>query len=352
MIALLLRRLLFIVPTLIATSLIVFGLQTLIPGGPAQAIAGEGATPEMVAAIEKRLGLDQPLIVQYGSWIWGLLQGDLGTSYTSSVSVNDIVAVRLPVSFQLILMSIPLALVVGGALGIWAAIRAQRWDGKAVMSLSALGLSIPEFYLAALAAGIVGLQWRLLPPVGYVPITTSFWGNIETMILPTLVLAMPTAALICRHMRSSMVRELDSVHIRTAWAMGLRPREIYFNYALRIAVAPLITYVPLAIASLIGASVLVEGVFALPGLGSAIMTAVSTRDYGTLQGITILVAAIVIALNLVADIVLILIDPRLRVAGRRRGRRGGVAPEPVAAALPVVVREPSQESLLTVRSEA
>lgn len=310
----LVRRLIALPLTLLLLTFIVFLLQALIPGGPAQAIGGTNATPSELAAISRTLGLNHPFMVRYWSFVVGALHGSLGTSYATRQPVTSVISHRLTPTVELVVGTFLLATVIGGAIGVWSAIRRTKPDGRIVLALTGIGLAVPEFWLAGVAAGILGLYLKLVPAVGFVPPSAGPWSNLHSVILPIGVLSLASGALVCRQTRSAMGTELQSPHVRSAWAMGLSPRRVYAEYALRNALAPLVTYLPLVVAGLVGATVVVEDVFNIPGIGSAIVAAIQGRDYPTLQGITLCLAVLVVALNLIADLLLMALDPRLRKA--------------------------------------
>lgn len=312
-----LRRLATAIPTIVVTTILVFALRYLLPGGPVQAMLGGGSgqyTGSQIAALEARLGLNAPVPVQYWHWLVGVLHGNLGTSYYSQLPVTTVLAPRVIPSLELIVGALVVSTVVGGGLGMLAAIKRGRQAGKVIQMGTGLGLSIPDFWLAAVAAGVLGLTWNIFPAVGFTPISQSLTGNIDTLTLPVLVLSVVTGCFLARHVASAMAAALDSPYIRTAWAMGLPPRKIYLNCALRNAVAPVITFIPLAVTALVGGTVLVENIFAIPGLGTEIVTSVSNEDYPVVQAIVLLVGVLVAVLNLLADIGLALSDPRIRNA--------------------------------------
>ena len=312
-----LRRLATSIPTVFVSTILVFALRYLLPGGPVEAMLGGGTgqyTSSQIAAIEARLGLNAPVPVQYWHWLTGVLHGNLGTSYYSQQPVSTVIGPRVIPSLELIVGALIVSTVVGGGLGMLAAIKRGRPAGKAIQLASGLGLSIPDFWLAAVAAGVLGLTWSIFPAVGFTPISQSLSGNIDTLTLPVLVLSVVTGSFLARHVSSAMAGALDSPYIRTAWAMGLPPRKIYLNCALRNAVAPVITFIPLAFTALVGGTVLVENIFAIPGLGTEIVSSVSNEDYPVVQAIVLLVGVLVAVLNLLADVGLALFDPRIRNA--------------------------------------
>lgn len=312
-----LRRLATSIPTIIVSTILVFVLRYLLPGGPVQAMLGGGTgqyTPRQIAAIEARLGLNAPAPVQYWHWITGVLHGNLGTSYYSQQPVTTVIAPRVIPSLELIVGALVVSTVVGGGLGILAAVNRGRPAGRTIQLGTGLGLSIPDFWLAAVAAGVLGLTLNVFPAVGFTPISESLSGNLDTLILPVLVLSVVTGSFLARHVSSAMAGALDSPYIKSAWAMGLPPRKIYLNCALRNAVAPVITFIPLAFTALVGGTVLVENIYAIPGLGTEIVSSVSNEDYPIVQAIVLLVGVLVAVLNLLADIALAFFDPRIRNA--------------------------------------
>ena len=312
-----LRRLATSIPTIIVSTILVFVLRYLLPGGPVQAMLGGGTgqyTPQQIAAIEARLGLNAPVLVQYWHWITGVLHGNLGTSYYSQQPVTTVIAPRVIPSLELIVGALVVSTIVGGGLGILAAVYRGRPAGRTIQLGTGLGLSIPDFWLAAVAAGVLGLTLNIFPAVGFTPISESLSGNLDTLILPVLVLSVVTGSFLARHVSSAMASALDSPYIKSAWAMGLPPRKIYLNCALRNAVAPVITFIPLAFTALVGGTVLVENIYAIPGLGTEIVSSVSNEDYPIVQAIVLLVGVLVAVLNLLADIALAFFDPRIRNA--------------------------------------
>ncbi len=313
-----LRRLATSIPTILISTMLIFALRFLLPGGPVQAMLGGGAegeiTDEQIAAMEKRFGLDSSIPVQYWHWLTHVVQGDLGTSYYSQQPVTTVLGQRILPSLELIVGALLVSILVGTALGIVAAVRRDRPTGRVVRLATGFGLAVPDFWLGAVAAGTIGLALGIFPAVGFTPISESLGDNLYTLTLPVLVLAVVTASFLARHISSAMATALDSPYIRTAWAMGLPSRTIYLNCALRNALGPVITFIPLAFAGLVGGTVLVETIFAIPGLGTEIMRSVTSQDYPVVQGIVLLVGVLVAVLNLLADILLAFIDPRIRRA--------------------------------------
>jgi peptide/nickel transport system permease protein len=317
MTSIILRRLATSIPTIFVSTILVFALRYLMPGGPVEAMIGGGTgqyTPSQLAAIEARLGLNAPVPVQYWRWLTGVLRGNLGTSYYSQQPVTTVIGPRVMPSVELIIGALVVSTVLGGGLGLLAAIKRGRPWGQAIQVGTGLGLSVPDFWVAAIASGVLGLTLNIFPAVGFTPISQSLSGNIDTLTLPVLVLSIVTGSFLARHVSSAMAAALDSPYVRTAWAMGLPPRTIYLNCALRNAVAPVITFIPLAVTALVGGTVLVENIFAIPGLGTEIVNSVANEDYPVVQAIVLLVGVLVALLNLLADVGLALFDPRIRNA--------------------------------------
>ncbi|HLH70501.1 MAG TPA: ABC transporter permease [Candidatus Dormibacteraeota bacterium] len=308
----LLRRLATLLPTAVVGTMVVFSLDQLTPGGAAEAAAGPNATPQQIATLRHEMGLDKPLPVQYGTWLAGLFHGDFGRSLLNRQDVGAEITQRLPVTIELTVAALVVALVVGIPLGILSASRRRsRLDGT-ILGVSGLGLAIPEFLLAMLAVDIVCLKLGWLPPTGWTPISQGLGANLQTLVLPALTLGSGAAAVITRQTRGAMVEVLDSPFIRTAWALGLPQRQIYFRFALRNALISVITVVGLIAAALLGAAVLIERVFVLPGMGSMLVDAVTQKDFPVTQGVTVVFIAIVILINLLVDISYAILDPRIR----------------------------------------
>ena len=316
------RRLVTSAVTVIGCSILVFTLRFLLPGGPVQdmiggsgqsSAGGGGQVPGAeIKALEQKFGLNHPVWVQYWNWVVaGVFHGDFGRSYYSDEPVRTVLLQRLGPSLELIVGALVVAVLAGGGLGIYSAIRRERFGGRVVLAATGLGLSFPDFWLATIAAGFLGLKLHIFPPL-WPGLNPSFLASIHYVILPVLLLSIVSGAFICRQLHSSMAEALRSPYVRTAWAMGLSPRTIYMNYALRNAVGPVITLIPLSFAALVSGTVLVEYIFNIPGLGSEIVTAVINLDYPVVQATVLLLAVVVAILNLLADIALSLLDPRIR----------------------------------------
>ena len=308
----LLRRLGTIVPTLVLVSMLVFGLQQLLPGDPAVILAGEDQDPGVVAYLRQKMHLDQPLPVQYLYWVGGVLRGDLGESLRVQKPVLYLVAEKLPVTLQLASMAIVIAVLIGVTAGVVSAVRrGTAWDYAA--NLFALwGLSIPNFWLGILFILLFAVRLGWLPASGYVSPFEDLRGNLAAMIMPAFVLGNAFAAVLMRHTRSSMLNVMSADYVRTARAKGLSERVVVLKHALRNALIPVITLGALGFGELLGGTVLTETVFTIPGFGKLVVDAVFNRDYAVVQGVVLVTATAFIVLNLLADLAYFAVNPRMR----------------------------------------
>ncbi|MFC4276513.1 ABC transporter permease [Achromobacter aloeverae] len=312
MIKLILRRVIVAIPTLILVSIIVFALQKLLPGDPVLTLAGEERDPAVLDYLREKYHLNDPMPVQYVAWVKQVMTGDLGKSLRTDVPVTQLIAQKLPVTLQLAAMAMVLALLVGIPTGILAAVRKGKLTeyGANVAALS--GMSIPNFWLGIILIMVVSVQLRWLPASGYVSPSEDFWLSIKTMLMPAIVLSTSLAAYLMRHTRSSMLEALGADYVRTARAKGVSPRNVVLRHALRNALMPIITLVTLLFGELLAGAVLTEQVFTIPGFGKLVVDAVFNRDYAVVQGVVLCVAVGFIAMNLLADILYIVVNPRLR----------------------------------------
>ncbi|SDB37537.1 ABC transporter permease [Bauldia litoralis] len=307
-----LSRLAGIVATLFLLSIVVFCLQLLLPGDIASILAGEDRSPETLAAISERFGLDQPIPVQYVRWLGNALQGDLGMSMRFNQPVSTLVLSKLPVTFQLATMALIFAILIGVTSGIIAAVFAGTAIDQTLGVFSILGFSIPNFWLGILLIMVVSVQWGLLPASGYVSPFVDPWQSFRTMLMPAFVLGSQLAAVLMRHTRSAMIEVLHSDYVRTAHAKGMPRWRIIIKHALRNALVPVVTLGALEFGQLLGGSVLTEWIFTIPGIGKLLVDAVFNRDYPIVQAVVLCSGAIYITLNLLADIAYVFLDPRTR----------------------------------------
>ena len=312
MFAYFIRRLVSIVPTLVFVSMLIFGLQQLLPGDPAQILAGEDQSPAVIAHFREKLKLDKPLPVQYGYWMAGVLQGDLGESVRTQLPVRELILQKLPVTVELALLSMLIAVLISIPAGVISAVRrGSAWDhGATVFALS--GLSMPNFWLGILMILLFSVQLGWLPASGYVSPFENLGANLAAMIMPAFVLGTGISAVLMRHTRSSMLQALAADYVRTARAKGLSESVVVIKHALRNALTPVITLGALELGTLLSGAVLTEQVFTIPGFGKLIIDAVFNRDYAVVQGVVLVTATAYILLNLLADMAYFLFNPRLR----------------------------------------
>ena len=311
-----LRRILLLVPIMLGVSFLTFAVFRLIPGDAAILTCGFGCTPEVVEALRADLGLDRPWYEQYGDWVWGIVQGDFGVSITESgLSVSTELGRRLPITGEILIMSVIFSLVLGVPAGVISAIRPGTVLDHVARVVSVLGLSIPNFWLGILVItfGLVWFGWT--PPQfgrAYVPFFDDPWVNLQQFFFPSLVLATGIAAGIMRLTRSSMLEVLRNDYIRTAWSKGLRERTVVIRHALKNALIPVVTVVGLSIGGLISGAVLVERVFALNGVGFWVVESVIRRDIFVVMSLTLIFALTYVLANLIVDILYGWLDPRIR----------------------------------------
>ncbi|MBV9964145.1 MAG: ABC transporter permease [Alphaproteobacteria bacterium] len=312
MFAYIVRRILATIPVMAVVAIFVFALLYLSPGDPAAIIAGDTATVEDIARIHAKLGLDQPLYVQFASWVWRLLQGDLGISIFTNLPVSRLIEQRLEPTVALTIATLIVSVVAAIPMGVLAAWKAGSWIDRLVMVFAVLGFSVPVFVLAYILIFVFAIWADLLPVQGYVSITAGFWPFLSHIILPSAALGMIYAALIARITRASMLDVLAQDYIRTAQAKGLANEQVLIGHALKNAAVPIVTIIGIGIALLIGGVVVTETVFAIPGLGRLTVDAILRRDCPIIQGIILIFSAAYVVINLLVDLSYTLIDPRIR----------------------------------------
>jgi peptide/nickel transport system permease protein len=306
------RRLLQLLPTLFLVSVLIFGLQQLLPGDPALVMAGEERDPQVIEQIRRQYHLDRPLPVQYFHWISGVLAGDLGESMRIKQPVTRLIAEKLPVTIQLATMAMLFAVLIGIPAGVISAVKEDSaWDvGVNVFAL--WGLSTPNFWLGIMLIFLFSVQLGWLPASGFVSPFENLRQSLATTVMPAFVLGNAIAAVLMRHMRSAMLQAIGSDYVRTARAKGLIERTVILKHALRNALTPVITLGALEFGTLLSGAVLTEQVFSIPGFGKLIVDAVFNRDYAVVQGVVLVTASVYIVLNLLADVLYVLVNPRLR----------------------------------------
>jgi peptide/nickel transport system permease protein len=308
-------RLLQVIPTILLVSVMVFALQQLMPGDPAVVLAGEErGDPQVLAQIRAELWLDRPLVVQYLHWMGGVVHGDLGFSWRIREPVSQLVLTKLPVTLQLGVMAFAIALLVGVPMGILSAVYRNRPLDYIANFIGLAGLSTPNFWLGIMLILLVSVNLGWLPPSGYVPLTEDWRQSLATTIMPAFVLGNAIAAILMRHTRSAMLTALDQDYVRTARAKGLLEVRVVIRHAFRNALVPVVTLGALELGTLLSGAVLTEQVFSIPGFGKLVVDAVFNRDYPVVQGVVLVTACLYILLNLLADVLYTVINPRLRGA--------------------------------------
>jgi peptide/nickel transport system permease protein len=312
MLAFLGKRLLQLIPTLFFVTVIIFLLQQLLPGDPALVMAGEEKDPEVIEQIRRQYRLDQPLPIQYVYWLKNVLTGNLGESMRLKEPVARLIAQKFPVTLQLALMALLISLAIGIPAGVISAVKKNTATDYMVNFISLWGISTPNFWLGIMLIFLFSVQLGWLPASGYVSPFEDFWQSMKTTILPAFVLGNSFAAVLMRHTRSAMLQAMSADYVRTARAKGLAEKIVILKHAMRNALTPVITLGALEFGTLLSGAVLTEQVFSIPGFGKLIVDSVFNRDYGVVQGVTLITATTYILLNLLADIAYVLVNPRLR----------------------------------------
>ena len=314
MYAYIVKRLLLAIPTILIISVFVFSLQKLLPGDPILVMAGEERDPQTIAYLRERYRLNDPLPVQYVAWLGAAVQGDLGISLRTNQPVLHLIAQKLPATIQLAIMAIVIAFLIGVPMGILAATHKNTVLDYVANIVALSGLSIPNFWLGIMLILLVSVQLKWLPASGYEPIFDDPVRSLRTMIMPAFVLGNALAATLMRHTRSSMLSVLNSDYIRTARAKGLPERSVILQHSFRNAMLPIVTIGALLFGDLLAGAVLTEQIFTIPGFGKLIVDAVFNRDYAVVQGVVLCTAVGFILMNLLADVLYVLLNPRMRPA--------------------------------------
>ncbi len=308
----LVRRVAQIVPTLFIVSMLIFGLQQLLPGDPALVLAGEEQDPTVIAHLRERLHLDQPLPLRYLYWLRGVSHGDLGESVRTQQPVLSLILEKLPVTLELGALAMLIAVAIGIPAGVISAVkRGSAWDYAANV-VALWGLSTPNFWLGIMLILLFSVTLGWLPASGYVSPFDNLRENLASMVMPAFVLGNAIAAVLMRHTRSAMLQVLSSDYVRTARAKGVAEHRVVLTHALRNGLIPIITLGALELGSLLSGAVLTEQVFTIPGFGKLIVDAVFNRDYAVVQGVVMFTATAYIILNLAADITYAIVNPRIR----------------------------------------
>ncbi len=308
----LIRRIAATIPVMVVVGIFVFLLLHLTPGDPAAVIAGDYASPEDIKRIREKLGLNEPILVQFGTWVWHLMQGDLGISIFSDLPVSYLIAQRLEPTLALSVATIIIAVLISIPLGVIAASKAGSFIDRMTMVIAVLGFSVPVFVIGYILMYVFAIQLKWFPVQGYVPIAKGFLPFLHSITLPSLALALLYTALIARITRASVLEVLTEDYIRTAHAKGLTSNTVLMRHALKNAAVPIVTIIGIGIALLIGGVVVTESVFNIPGLGRLTLDAILRRDYPIIQAVILVFSGIYVLINLLVDISYTFLDPRIR----------------------------------------
>ena len=307
-----LQRLLAAIPVLLIVAILVFGLLYLTPGDAAVMMAGELAEPEDIQRIREDLGLDRPFHIRLGLWLGALFQGDLGNSVFSNYKVTTLISDRVEPTLSLAILTTLFSIMVGVPMGVAAAWKANTWLDRMVMLVAATGVAVPAFFLGFILIWVFGLKLPIFPVAGYTSIFDGFGAWISRLILPMLATASFFVAIIARMTRASMMEILHQDYIRTARSKGLQERIVLFRHAIRNAALPVLTIIGIGMAALFSGLVVVEKVFAIPGMGRLLVDSISTRDYPVIQGMILVVSLIYVLMNIFIDVLYTFFDPRIR----------------------------------------
>lgn len=312
MLRLIVQRLLALVPLLFFVSVLTFSFTSLLPSDPVDLIIGDTGTQEQYEIVRERLGMNQPVVVRYVQWLGRAVQGDLGTSFFNSVSVMGAVMQRLPVTLSLTAVSALIAIIIGVAAGVAAALRPRSWIDRLATLGATFGQAVPNFWFGLILAAIFAVNLRWFPATGFTPISASPWDWLRSVILPSIALGTSSSAAIARQVRSAMVGVLQQDYIRAARAQGLSTRRVIFRHALTNAMVPVVAVLSFQITVLLGGALIVEQVFAINGLGTLAIGAVRQQDIPMIQGIVLVMVALVVLVQLATDVIYGLLNPKAR----------------------------------------
>ena len=313
MIRFIVKRILWMIPTVLGVLLIIFTINELMPGDPASAALGTNYTEELYQQKREEMGLNRPFLVRFGEWALGMLRGDMGTSYSYSMPVTEMVADKIPITLTLTLMAFLIMLVLSIPLGLYTAKHEGSPVDMCIMSVNQIIMAIPPFFSGILITLIFGLIFRLFTPGGYVSYTQSIPGFIGYLFFPALAIALPKAAMTVKLLRSCLVEEMGKEYARTAYSRGNSTKEVMYRHLLKNAMIPVITFLGMTLSDMIAGSIVVEQVFSIPGLGRILLSSISNRDYPAVEAIIVLLAFFIIFINFLVDYIYKKVDPRIRV---------------------------------------
>ena len=307
------RKILTTILTLFAVTFFVFLSFHVISGDPASSMLGTEATPQKVATLREELGLNDPVLVQYGRWAAGLLHGDMGTSYSYRMPVTGMVANKIPVTITLTLMAFVLMVVISIPLGIYTAKHEGGVVDRVIYIINQIIMAIPPFFSGILITLLFGRIFKLFTPGGYVSYEKDFAGFVGYLFFPAVAIALPKAAMAVKLLRSSVIKEAKLDYVRTAYSRGNRTNDVLYKHVLKNALIPVVTFLGMALADMIAGSIIIEQVFSIPGLGRILLTSISNRDYPVVMAVIVCIAVLVLVVNMAVDLIYGLIDPRITV---------------------------------------
>lgn len=307
------RKILTMILTLLAVTFFVFLSFHVISGDPASSMLGTEATPQKVAALREELGLNDPVLVQYGRWVAGLLHGDMGTSYSYRIPVAGMVANKIPVTITLTLMAFVLMVVISIPLGIYTAKHEGSIVDRVIYIINQIIMAIPPFFSGILITLLFGRIFKLFTPGGYVSYEKDLAGFVGYLFFPAVAIALPKAAMAVKLLRSSVIKEAKLDYVRTAYSRGNRTNDVLYKHVLKNALIPVVTFLGMALADMIAGSIIIEQVFSIPGLGRILLTSISNRDYPVVMAVIVCIAVLVLVVNMAVDLIYGLIDPRITV---------------------------------------
>lgn len=312
MIRYIIKRILGILPVLLGISIVVFFAVRLIPGDYATITLGTQYTEEAAALLREKYGLDQPLIYQYLLWLKGILTGDFGFSYISNQPVLSLLISRLPVTLELTVLSLLMAVLVGVPMGYWAACKRNKLPDSLVTVTGLLGISIPNFWLGTMMILLFSLKWKWFPSGGFTPLSDGLGANLRSMALPAVALGMAVSAVVMRSSRSAMIEVTDQEYMKMAKAKGLSGIPLITRHGVKNTLVNVLTILGLQAGSLLGGSVVIEQIFSLPGIGSLALQSINNRDYLVLQGTVLFIAVMFVLINLIVDLLYCIVNPQIR----------------------------------------
>ena len=299
--------------TMVIVSFFAFLAFQIIPGDPTTKLLGSDATAESVAALREKLGLDRPFLQRYGEWVVNFVRGDFGVSYTYSQRVSEMLSGKLAVTGLLTVIATVLIVAVSLPLGLLAASHEEHWLSRALTTAGQVVMAVPPFFSGILLTYVFGLLLRWFTPGGFISPREDLGGSISYLLLPAAAIALPRIAMTVKMLRSNVLTEMDKPYVRTSESRGLRPRSILFRHVLHNAIVPVVAFLGMTVADIVAGSVVIEQVFAIPGIGRMLLSSISNRDFPVVQAIVVLLALWVVVVNGLADLINQRLDPRLRL---------------------------------------